>query len=333
MFFIKSVLLLCLFCYVRAEHLTFKNVTVHGYSAFNHKFKQVIVSSNYLKDELPRSVFDAVEIRHQDIPVLYENCISDISALDELILEENNIQEIEPGAFKNLSQIRLIKLKKNHLKTITEGIFNNLPVSDLDLSQNEISVIEDKALDNMPNLLNIRLTLNKITTWNSNWFKATPLLTRLSFQRNLIKELPSDAFSNMAGTKSFGKIPLTLNLLFSNNKISRVDPHTFRGLNKINNLWLDNNLLEEYPPKMLNKVSVHALRISNNKLKCIDDKESLLKAEINDIDANPFDCDCLSDIKNWAEKNNKSVSTFYADMNCYAERLEGKMRDIEKLLK
>ncbi|XP_044756946.1 phospholipase A2 inhibitor-like [Coccinella septempunctata] len=333
MFVLKLVPLFVLFFPLNAEKITFKNVTIHGYSAFTHKFEKLILSSNSLKTELPKVVFDAVEIRGQDVPILYENSISDIDDLDELILEENNIQEIEPGTFKNLSLIRLIKLKKNQLKTIKEGIFNHLPLSDLDLSQNEISVIEDKAFDNMPNLLNVRLSFNKIGKWNRNWFQGTPLLTRVSFQHNLIEELPADAFSNMAGPKNFGKIPLTLNLIFSYNKIKKIDPNAFRGLEKLNNLWLDNNLLEEIPHNFLKGVTVHELRLSSNKLTCIVDEDSILKAEINDIDANPFECDCLNTIKNWAEENNKTVSIFYSDMNCFAARLQGKMRDIENRLK
>lgn len=333
MFVVKLLLLFVVFCCAQAENITFKNVTFHVYNAYTHKFKKTISSSNYLKSQLPNGVFDTIELRHQDIPILYDNSISDIDYLDELILEENNIQRIEPGAFKNLPVLRVMKLKKNQLKTIEEGIFTNLLVSDLDLSENEISVIEDKAFENMTDLLNIRLSFNKIGRWNKNWFKNTPVLTRVSMPHNLLETLPADAFTNMAGPKNYGKIPLTLNLIFSYNKITELDPNTFRGLEKINNLWLDNNLLEEVPHKIFEGLSLHELRLSSNKLTCIKDKESLLKAEINDIDANPYDCNCLSDIKKWAEEKKKSISIFYADMNCYAARLQDKVTVIQKMLK
>ncbi|KAK9874572.1 hypothetical protein WA026_005405 [Henosepilachna vigintioctopunctata] len=234
---------------------------------------------------------------------------------------------------KNLPVLRLIKLKKNELKTIKVGVFNNLPVSDIDLSENQIAYIDPGAFSDMKNLLNIRMAHNKIKVWNNNWFENTPLLTRVSFQHNLIEELPRKAFKNMGGEKKFGRVPLTINLLFSYNKIGILYADTFQGLEKINNLWLDNNLINELPKGMFDGVAIRNLKLGSNKLNCIDDADSVLKAESNDIDANPFECKCLDEIKKWAENKNKTISMFYADMTCYANRIEIKMKNLEERLR
>ncbi|KAL3278307.1 hypothetical protein HHI36_013640 [Cryptolaemus montrouzieri] len=331
--FFKSVLFSVFLCSLNAENICFENVTVHGYSVFNHKFDKVITSSKISKTELPNVAFDAIELKNENVPILYENCISDIESLDELILEKNGIQEIRAGALRNLPAIRIIKLGQNKLKTIVTGVFNNLQVSDVDLSKNEIEVIEDTAFNDMPELLSIKLTDNKLTKWNKNWFLNTPLLNRLSFQHNLIEELPAEAFTNLKGKKKFGRLSLDVNLIFSYNKIKTLHPDTFKDIKDINNLWLDNNLIEEIPENIFTDVSIRQLRISSNKLTCIKEKDSLLKAEMNEIDANPFDCECLEDIKTWAKGKNKTIDTFYASMNCYSNKMDRKMKNLEDMLK
>ncbi|KAL3278306.1 hypothetical protein HHI36_013639 [Cryptolaemus montrouzieri] len=168
----KSVLFCLLFSCLNAENICFKNVTVHGYNLHNHTIEKVIISSNNLKDELPKFVFDTIEMENENVAVLYENCISDMDSLKELLLKKNGIQEIRPGALKNLPALRIIKLNGNKLKTIKRGVFNNLLVSEIDLRENEIEFIEDTAFNNMPQLLVIRLTLNKLTKWNKIGFST-----------------------------------------------------------------------------------------------------------------------------------------------------------------
>ncbi|KAL3278309.1 hypothetical protein HHI36_013642 [Cryptolaemus montrouzieri] len=298
MFVFKAVLFCVLLCCLNAENICFENVKVRGYSKFSLRFEKVIISSNNLKDELPNVEFDAIEMGNEDIPILYENCISDIESLDNLIFEQNGIREIRSGALKNLPAIRKINLRQNKLKSIVTGVFNNLLVREIDLRRNEIEVIEENAFNNMPKLERIILIDNKLTKWNKHWFLNTPLLYRLSFQHNLIEEIPAEAFTNLKGKKKFGNLSFDVNLIFSYNKIKTLHPDTFKDIKEINKLWLDNNLIEELPEKIFTDLSIENLRICSNKLTCIKDKDSLLKAKTIEIDDNPFDCGCLNDIKN-----------------------------------
>ncbi|KAJ8961986.1 hypothetical protein NQ314_005768 [Rhamnusium bicolor] len=308
----KTILLLFLpLCFSKSVDITFKKVTFRGYSLYTEKFKKTIPSSNSLKEFLPKSAFDKIEFIEQKIPVLYENSLADLEDLDELVIEHCN-----------------------KLEEIKEGVFNNLALSTLDLSQNDITTIESSAFDNLPNILNINLADNNIGAWDKNWFKNTPLLTRISMQNNSIAKLPNNAFKNLVGVKKFGKVDLTINLVLSYNKIKTIEPKAFNGLTKINNLWLDNNQLENFDENLLDKVKVNDLRINQNNIRCLDgDLAKIIKADTTHLDANPLDCECLNNIKTWAEKNGKVIEIFFSEMDCAAQRIKMKMNALTKRLK
>ncbi|KAJ8955045.1 hypothetical protein NQ318_000477 [Aromia moschata] len=338
-------------CFCQPTKLTFKNVTFRGYNLYTEKFKKTIPSSNSLKEFLPESVFDEIEFKEQYIPVLYEDSLADLEDLDELVIEYCQVLEIQAGALKNVPWLRRFSLKDsdglishpdlqqklgsgNNLERIEEGVFNNLPISTLDLSLNSISNIESGAFDDLPGILNINLADNKIAKWNPNWFKNTPLLTRISMQNNSITKLPNGAFKNLAGDKKFGKVYLTINIVLSYNKIKVIEPKAFKGLTKINNLWLDNNRIEVFDEDLLDNIEVSDLRLNGNNIHCLDgDLGKVIKADMTHLDSNPFDCECLSEIKTWAEQNEKNIEIFFSEMDCTTQRIKNKMVALEKRLK
>lgn len=200
----------------------------------------------------------------------------------------------------------------------------------LDLSKNAIATIEDGAFDQMPNLLHINLADNRISNWHRNWFLDTPILIRISIQNNSIELLPNEAFKNLRGSK----VDLTLNLVFSYNKISSIQPKAFKGLTNIHNLWLDHNNLEDFDGTLLDNVDVDDLRVDHNNIKCFTgDYAKVFKAKSTYIDSNPLECNCLDSIKSFVKNNSKQVDYFFADMECTTQRIRKKMDAVEKRLK
>lgn len=186
----------------------------------------------------------------------------------------------------------------------------------------------------MPNLLHINLADNRLASWNKNWFQKTPLLNRISFQNNSIAILPRNAFENLKGAKSFGKLDLSINLVFSYNKIKEIDLNAFGKLDRIRNLWLDHNELETFDEKLLENVEINDLRIDHNKIKCLEgDYDKLFKANSTHIDLNPFDCSCLDSIKKYAKENEKEIDFYFSEMDCTAQRIREKMDAVQKRLK
>nr|CAH7750479.1 unnamed protein product [Callosobruchus chinensis] len=101
---------MCIFV-VCCEKVTFKNVTFKGYSLYTEKFKKTIISSNNLKDNLPEIVFDGIEFKDQNIPVLYTGSLTDLHGLDELKIEGCGVEDIQPGALKNAPDLFWLSLK------------------------------------------------------------------------------------------------------------------------------------------------------------------------------------------------------------------------------
>ncbi|XP_066249057.1 chondroadherin-like [Euwallacea similis] len=332
--FLKTLSIILVTLALANSSPTFKNVEFKGYSVFTFKFSKTITLASTLKTEVPDGIYDHLEFIDQLIPVLKEGSVSDIEDLDELTIGKCKLKTIEAGAFKNIPMLRRLSLKGNFLEEIAEGVFNNLRISMLDLSQNRIKLIRDEALNHMPNLLNINLADNAIRKWNKRWFYQVPLLTRISMQNNSVETIPSKAFPNLKGEKRFGKIRLTLNLIFSHNQIKEIEDNAFEGIENINNLWLDHNKIINFPDNLLEKVNVKDLRLEHNQIRCLNGNlSSIIKAEMTHMDGNPFDCKCLEKVQKWAEEKDRKLDLFYSEMHCAADRIRKKMSDLEKRLK
>lgn len=96
-----------------AVKVSFKDVTLRGFRDSEVEFQKHISSSNNLNEFLPESFFNKIEIKDQVIPIIYENAIVNLRELQELLIESSGVSKIKPGAFKNLSYIRMLSLKGN----------------------------------------------------------------------------------------------------------------------------------------------------------------------------------------------------------------------------
>lgn len=203
----------------------------------------------------------------------------------------------------------------------------------LDLKSNKISSIHANAFDDMPDLFNIELADNYIQIWNPEWFKNTPSLIIISMPNNRIEELPANAFKNMKGIKKYGNLDIAINFVFSHNQIKNINLKAFSDLEKIDNLWLDNNLLQEFHEDLLNGIAIDVLRLDNNNIKYFDGNlDKTLKANANHIDYNPFDCEYLQQIKEWSKKE-KMVDIFNVEMNCLDQKFQNTVTALDKRLK
>nr|CAI5824890.1 unnamed protein product [Callosobruchus analis] len=314
---------------VYCEKVTFKNVTFKGYSLYTEKFKKTISSSNSLKDYLPEIVFDGIEFKDQNIPVLYSGSLADLYGLDELKIENCAVEDIQPGALKNVPDLFWLSLKGNRLKEIKEGVFEDLSISMLDLSNNLLTTIDSYAFDGVPLLVSLDLSGNRISSWNRRWIKNNGLLAKIYMRDNRLTSLPSSAFSKKVSLNN----TIGMSLDFSHNNISQVDPRALRGVKIVERLLLGHNLLENIDENFFVDVRVKEFRIGNNKITCLDgDLSKIFKAEVIYIDSNPMRCHCVEKIKKWSEDNKKNVPVFLMDMECVSDRIRKKIKAIEKRL-
>ncbi|CAH1105176.1 unnamed protein product [Psylliodes chrysocephalus] len=87
-----------------------------------------------------------------------------------LSLDDNQITNIQPGAFEQMHHLRILTLSKNKLRNIGVGIFQNFPgLFSLDLSENHINKIDKLAFEDDKELF-LNLENNTISTEVSKWY-------------------------------------------------------------------------------------------------------------------------------------------------------------------
>lgn len=235
-----------------------------------------------------------VQIINQTVPTLYRGAVKDLPLLADLILENSGVSSLEPGAFYNLSNLRLLRLQDNKIQEIRNGVFNGLPVSEISLKNNNISHIEEAAFDNLTQLQIIYLDNNRLTTWQSNWFTHCPEIKELSFKDNFIRDIPAHAFKNIQGVHHVNGKTIYTNIYLDNNEIERIHPDALVGLKNLGWLILDRNNLREIPENLLDSIEeIDWLKLDSNQLTCVPNKVLNKVPNLsNYLEGNPLDDNC-----------------------------------------
>nr|XP_023029691.1 insulin-like growth factor-binding protein complex acid labile subunit [Leptinotarsa decemlineata] len=214
-----------------------------------------------------------IQIIDEQIPVLKKNAIHSLPKLVDIVLESNNIAEIKPGAFLNLTNLYLLKIRYNSIRNIQEGVFNGLPLTELSLTNNSIETIHPRAFDDMPNLSVLFLNENKITLLSTEWFKNSPNVGMLNFEKNYITTIPLKVFQNVKGEHLIRNINVLTNILLNDNVIRKIEDGAFDALETLGWLFLHKNEIEDISEESLGSLrAIEWVRLDHNKLKCVPEK-------------------------------------------------------------
>lgn len=69
-----------------------------------------------------------LEVVHQSIPALCEGSVSGFPRLDKLVLQDDGIEEVEAGAFRDLPVLRELRITYNRIGRVRNGVFDGLKV-------------------------------------------------------------------------------------------------------------------------------------------------------------------------------------------------------------
>lgn len=255
----------------------------------------------------------ALYINNNDLPELCEDAFASFPRMETFELSSNNIRRIEPGAFKNLKECT-VNIRDNQLTTIEKGIFNGLNIFFLSLRGNQISYIHAEAFDDMPYLEHIYLDSNKLRRWNSDWFKGTPRLLRISFNDNQIESIPANAFKNIHGLHLDldaypHNYPPTSKaaLILSRNQIRKIHKTAFFGnetLTRNNDIHSVNTCFSDAYKK------IYLINLNFNKIKCLKENVLLSMDCIKYIymENNPVEPECAASMMDISKKNNIYLS-------------------------
>ncbi|KAM4852536.1 leucine-rich repeat, immunoglobulin-like domain and transmembrane domain-containing protein 2 [Thomomys bottae] len=133
--------------------------------------------------EIPQNLPEALkQIRIENSP-LYElprGSFVNMSTLESLWLNFNNVTVIHQGALHHLPELRELRLEGNKLHSVPWTVFHATPLLRvLDLKHNKIDVIPELALQFLANLTYLDLSSNRLTVVSKSVF-----LNWLSYQKH-----------------------------------------------------------------------------------------------------------------------------------------------------
>ncbi|KAM0681798.1 hypothetical protein GINT2_000315 [Glugoides intestinalis] len=158
----------------------------------------------------------------------------DLTNLELLSFQNNNIKELQPNIFEKLQKLKSLGLADNKLTEFPEGVLSELrSLQKLDLSGNEIKSFPIGFFTGLTNLNFLSLSHNKLTEIPPSILSLTNLKT-LWISSNNLKSVP----------KEIGNMSRLEYLYLASNSITEI-PSEIKSLKKLYILYLMQNPLVE----------------------------------------------------------------------------------------
>ncbi|XP_076017509.1 transforming growth factor beta activator LRRC32 isoform X2 [Genypterus blacodes] len=149
---------------------------------------------------LPRGI-QMLDLSRNMLQNLTEETLAFHTRIHQLNLHSNMIHFIQPGLFKEMTDLKVLDLSRNHLNVYAVSKTNIgllTAVESLDLSSNGLYTgMTDYFLAESPLLANLSLNSNSITKIAQSTFHGSVALRRISLHNNVILEIEDGAFDSL----------------------------------------------------------------------------------------------------------------------------------------
>ncbi|EPB69660.1 leucine Rich repeat-containing domain protein [Ancylostoma ceylanicum] len=244
---------------------------------------------DFFKNQTACSCFDyldgsVIRCSGQEGPIMVEQMKKSHFEIRELTLENANIVEIGPRAFKNL-RIKKLVLDKNRIKALHKDAFRGLEnvLQELSIAQNKLTEVPSETLaglralnvlslkcnkignltesvfQNLTSLIDVNLSCNEICEVSSNAFDGVrSSLQNLILDMNCMKEFPAGAVKNMESL-------IALHLKY--NQIETIGENQLTNLSSLSMLSLSsNNISSIHPMALHNTPNLRYVYLAENEL-------------------------------------------------------------------
>jgi hypothetical protein len=228
-------------------------------------------------NELPQVVYNELSLHNKHLTsvagmhLIDNKTLQNIRVLD---LKNNQLQELQPGAFNGLNNLETLSLDNNKLKELQPDTFNgsnNLEI--LDLKNNQLKELRPNAFSGLNNLEILALDNNKLKKLQPDTFNTLNSLENLSLDNNQLQELQSGAFNTLNSLEL---------LQLSHNKLKELQPELFNELQNIEMIGLGKNQIQKLQPRVFNGLQkLTGLDLSDNQLS--QENQNQLKQVLSEV--------------------------------------------------
>lgn len=143
-----------------------------------------------------------LDLSHNQVQNLSEETLAYRSGLHRLNLQDNQISFIQPGLFRDMTDLKVLDLSRNRLSLSALSKIHIGPlttVESLDLSSNGLFTgMSDYFLSESPSLESVSLSSNSITKVAEDTFGGSTALAKISLHNNVILEIEDGAFDSLS---------------------------------------------------------------------------------------------------------------------------------------
>lgn len=165
--------------------------------------------------------------------------LAGLSKLTDLYFDYNEITRIEDYSFHGL-RLSKLSMKGNKLREVPEQSFTGLEKSlqDVDLSENQLKIFPMSSLKLLENLRVLRLSINRISTFDNN--RTVSLYRNYQLHALSLLDLSSNNFMAIQ-EDSLRPFPSLKTLSLYSNQITSVHKNSFKFLKDLVSLDMSHN--------------------------------------------------------------------------------------------
>lgn len=276
---------------------------------FNDLFnlKTVILSGLGLKYIEPGAfahlpAFTTLDLSNNNLEEIIPEVFKDLTLVN-LYLANNKIWKLHTNCFNGMDNLRHLHLQYNKLKIIEFGVFNSFTANTIRLDNNEIVHIANDSFDDIK-IEQLILSWNNLKYYRPEWFNNSQHFGVLNLANNHITKLPKHAFKNLNGTKYLVDIRL------DDNGLKYIDPEAFSNGPRYRFVTLSNNNISDIPEDVFKGTYAGDVNWESNLLTCLPSnmKHILVGTHMNYLDNNPWKVKCREEIIAYSRKNKLNVS-------------------------